>query len=267
MALHDLRDADRHVEMNMHASEPAADAGLTQDNPSRPVEHEEKVRLGQEAVARKRRGWDDWVVIGEALEVGRAEVMRIVGTNEPRGPRFEKAMAEWLVTNGFKEIDKGTRSRLLDCLKHLAEIEAWRKTLTTGEQFRLNHPNAVLRKWKTKTVVPDPNAERKPSLVAKYKEEIARLEEENHRLLREEERRARSVNITGENASEAASITDERGQTLTQTEEDEPGPPKGWYVAISIPPNTSCEQQKKLGSRLHRLERDFGATLKFRLAD
>ena len=37
-------------------------------------------------------------------------------------------MAEWLVTNGFKEIDKGTRGRLLDCLKHLAEIEAWRKT-------------------------------------------------------------------------------------------------------------------------------------------
>jgi hypothetical protein len=245
----------------------AADAGLPRDNPSRLPENQEKLRLGQEAMTRIGRGWGDWMIIAEAIEVGRTEAMQAANANEPRGKRYEREMGDWLTKNGFRGIDKGARSRLLDCLEQRAAIEKWRSTLTEAERIRLNHPSTVLRKWKTKTVVPDPNAKRKPSPVAKYKEEIARLEEENHRLLREEERRARSVNITGENASEAASITDERGQTLTQTEEDQPGPPNGWYVAISIPPNTSCEQQKKLGSRLHRLERDFGATVKFRLAD
>src|SRR4051794_24053124 len=80
----------------------------------------ETVRLGQEALARKRRGWPDWIAIGDALLAGRAEVMRDTHTNEPTGRRYEKAMAEWLVKNGFKEIDKRVRSRLLECLQHRA---------------------------------------------------------------------------------------------------------------------------------------------------
>jgi hypothetical protein len=95
-------------------------------------------------------------------------------------------MAEWLRARSFHLIDKGTRNRLLDCLKHRAEIEKWRATLTDGERFRFNHPDAVLRKWKTKTVVPDPNAPpKKPSPMAKLKAEVVRLEEDNHRMRRE----------------------------------------------------------------------------------
>ena len=46
--------------------------GLNCVNPS----ISEKVRVGQEAMAWKRRAWADWIAIGEALQVGRAEVMR-----------------------------------------------------------------------------------------------------------------------------------------------------------------------------------------------
>ena len=53
------------------------------------------------------------MIIAEALDVGRSEVMRELHTNHPSGRRYEKAMGEWLVANGFKDIDKGARCRLL----------------------------------------------------------------------------------------------------------------------------------------------------------
>jgi hypothetical protein len=92
--------------------EPETNDGLPQVNPPRPPEDQDKVRLGQEAMARRRRGWDDWVVIGEAIEVGRTEAMREANTNEPVGRRYERAMAKWLVDRSFKEIDKGIRALL-----------------------------------------------------------------------------------------------------------------------------------------------------------
>ena len=128
--------------------------GLNCVNPS----VNEKVRVGQGAMARKRRGWADWIAIGEALQVGRVEVMRDVHTNQPVGRRYEKAMAEWLVANGFKEIDKGVRSRLLECLQHRAEVDQWLSRLTDSERFRFNHPNTVAKRWKGSTVARDPNA-------------------------------------------------------------------------------------------------------------
>ena len=152
--------------------------GLTQVNPS----ISEKIRIGQEAMARKRRGWVDWIAIGEALQVGRAEVMRDAHTNQPAGRRYEKAMAEWLVANGFKEIDKGVRSRLLECLQHHTEIDQWISRLTESERFRFNHPNIVLKRWKGSTVVRDPNVAPKPSPYALLKDAHARLIEEHHCL-------------------------------------------------------------------------------------
>jgi hypothetical protein len=157
--------------------------GLSCLNPSTA---DEIVRRGTEAMERRRRGFQDWIDIAEALQIGRTEVMRAVHTNEPKGKRYEKAMGEWLIANGFKEIDKGTRKRLLECLEHRAAIEKWRTTLTDSERFHINHPDVVLRKWKAKTVVPKPNAPPKqPSPMAKLKEALALSEEENHRMRKE----------------------------------------------------------------------------------
>jgi len=136
------------------------DDELCQRNPS-PIT--EIVRRGQEAMARQCRAFEDWMAIAEALRVGRADVMRAVHTNQPTGKRYEKAMAERLITHSFHVIDKGARRRLLECLQHRNQIEKWRSRLTHAEHFRFNHPDTVLRKWKAATVVPDPNAPRKPS--------------------------------------------------------------------------------------------------------
>jgi hypothetical protein len=145
-----------------------ADDGLCQHNPS-PVSN--VVRLGQEAMARKRRNWDDWLLIAEALQAGRTEVVHALHTNEMHGRRFEKAMGEWLIAHGFKEIDKGARSRLLDCLKHKVEIQAWRAALTDSERWKFNHPDTVLRKWKKTTAIPKVNAEPEVSAMQKLKDE------------------------------------------------------------------------------------------------
>jgi hypothetical protein len=108
------------------------------------------------------------------------------------------------VANGFKEIDKGTRSRLLDCLEQRTEIERWRSILTASERWQLNHPNAVLRKWKARTSIPDAGVKSKVSRVAKYKEQIVRLDEENHRLRAELERRGIDIIGVAETSGEAA---------------------------------------------------------------
>jgi hypothetical protein len=94
-------------------------------------------------------------------------------------------MADWLLARGFHLIDKCTRNHLFECLKHRAEIAKWLAPLTEGERFNLNHPTTVLRKWKAKTVVPDPNEPRKPSPIAKLKEVNIELQEKLHRAEQE----------------------------------------------------------------------------------
>jgi hypothetical protein len=158
------------------------DHGLGQPNPSPTAE---VVRRGQEAMERKRRDFDDWMLIAEALQVGRAEVMAAVHTNQPTGRRYEKAMADWLFARGFHLIDKCTRNHLLECLKHRANIEKWRTIKTEGERFKLNHPTTVLRKWQAATVVPDPQVVKKPSAISKLKEANVELQERLHRAERE----------------------------------------------------------------------------------
>ena len=181
-AFRDLREAEHIPTAHLRT---VVDDGLSQHNPSAVSEI---VRLGQEVMAGKRRAWDDWLAIAEALQVGRTDVMRELHTNDPHGRRFEKAMGEWLLAYGFKEIDKGTRSRLLECLKHKVEIEAWRSRLTAAEQFTFGHPDTVLRKWKASTVVPDPSAPPRVSPVQKLKDSVVALHEENGRMRREIER-------------------------------------------------------------------------------
>jgi hypothetical protein len=156
---------------------PQISDGLCCHNPS-----ELKVRLGQEAMARQRRRWEDFMMIAEALHVGRTEVMRDLHTNQPTGRRYEKAMGGWLVANGFKDIDKGARHRLLECLRHREQIERWRALLTDSERFKLNHPDANLRKWKAATAIPDRNATPKASPYTKLKDAHAQLIEEHHCL-------------------------------------------------------------------------------------
>jgi hypothetical protein len=99
-------------------------------------------RLGQDAT------WADWLSIGEALLVARAQATARSNSNAPVGRAYARAMAHLLAEYGFDRIDKGDRSRLLQCLENRAAIETWRSVLPLTERLRLNHPSTVLRRWK-----------------------------------------------------------------------------------------------------------------------
>jgi hypothetical protein len=115
--------------------------------------------------------WRDWLVVGEALLVGRTEAMRSAHTNVPEGSRYNREFGDWLVRTPLGEIDKSTRKRLLDCMARGAGIEAWRATLPLSLRLDLNHPHAVLRRWQA-TQKPR-NAVKKPSYAQRRVDPIA----------------------------------------------------------------------------------------------
>jgi hypothetical protein len=150
------------------------------------AQFDEVTEAGKQAWKRIKTGavrmWEDWVVLGTAIEAGRNEAMRWAGTNRPEGRGYNERFGEWLVRAELADLDKGDRSRLMKCMEHRVEIEQWRATLTMGEKLRLNHPRLVLQKWQAATRIPDPEAENKPSPMARLKEELAGALEENVRL-------------------------------------------------------------------------------------
>jgi hypothetical protein len=154
------------------------------------VEH--CVRVGQEAWTRltNNQTFTDWLLVGEALLVGRAESMRTAHTNKPEGRAYNAEFSDWLKKNKFDGINKSTRSRLFECLAHRAEIEAWIVTLATSERLKkLNHPAVVLRNWQ-KTRVKKADEVKPQSAIAKLRATIIELEEQNHRLQRDSKDRA-----------------------------------------------------------------------------
>jgi hypothetical protein len=136
-------------------------------------------RLGTEAWKRlkKTKDYNDWLKVGEALTVGREWAMSQAQTNKPEGKAYIMAFAEWMMQYKLNDMDKGDRSRLFNVMEALPQIEEWRRTLTMTERLKLNHPNAVLRKWKAAWEVPDPN---KPNKRAKpgLRESVAELSEQ-----------------------------------------------------------------------------------------
>ena len=121
-----------------------------------PTDREQSTILhGQEAWHRLGRDhtWEDWKQVGAALVIGRSGAMREAGVNRPVGRRYNAAFAAWLEEFGFENLDKADRSRLFAVIDHLQQIETWRATLTPPERFRLNHPSAVFRKWKSANAI------------------------------------------------------------------------------------------------------------------
>jgi hypothetical protein len=112
---------------------------------------------------KKDKNWNDWLKVGEALVAWREWAMNQAGTNEPKGKGYNMAFGEKLQQYKMDDMDKGDRSRLFTVMDNLPMIEEWRRTLTLTERLKLNHPNAVLRKWKAR-VEPEQPPSDKPTL-------------------------------------------------------------------------------------------------------
>jgi hypothetical protein len=68
------------------------------------------------------------------------------------GQIYCKAFGAWLAKCGFGSIEKSVRSAALDLVEHLAEIEAWRATLSEKRRRRqLKHPLSNVAAWRKAT--------------------------------------------------------------------------------------------------------------------
>src|SRR5580704_9455300 len=133
-------------------------------------------RQGTEAWRRLKRdkNWNDWITVGEALGQGREWAMNQASTNRPEGKAYNMAFGEWLAKYKLDDMDKGDRSRLFKVIDNRAMIDVCFKTMTTTERMKLNHPNAVLRKWMKAIEPEDKEKSDKPTL----RDNVANLSEE-----------------------------------------------------------------------------------------
>jgi hypothetical protein len=111
------------------------------------------VALGREAWLRRkaeaRASWDDWVLVGKAIQVGHEEAKRQAG-GKATGKKYSAVFHPWLKDNGFLDMDKDDRSKLLWLVNRLPEIEAWRATRSKRERALWNHPYTVYMKARCK---------------------------------------------------------------------------------------------------------------------
>jgi hypothetical protein len=91
--------------------------------------------------------WQDWLLVGEALLIGRGEAMAKAKSNKPFGKIYSRFFGGWLRARGFVGISNQERYRAILCAEHKTEIEAWRATLTEAKRRRFNHPGSVWAHW------------------------------------------------------------------------------------------------------------------------
>ena len=99
--------------------------------------------------ANTHKTWDDWILVGKALHVGRQEA--IARTGMPPGHKLcNDAFSLWLKQHqdlaDFNIIDKKScRARLLWIIDNLDKIERWRATRSVSERAAWNSPSTTYR--------------------------------------------------------------------------------------------------------------------------
>jgi len=123
-------------------------------------------RQGQEAWKnlQNEQNYNDWIKVGEALQIGRTQAMAEAGVNTPSGKGYNIAFGKWLKKYQLDTMDSGDRTRLFDVMANKVPIEEWRAGLTLPERLKLNHPNSIWRKWKVRQQAKKPKDPNKPTL-------------------------------------------------------------------------------------------------------
>src|SRR4029077_5355153 len=106
----------------------------------------------------------DWLLVGKACQLLRAEAMLTAHVNRPAGRLYNQEYSDLLKTYGFAGIDKAVRSKLFFILDNIAEIEKWLATVPANKRLELNHPQTIWRAYQ-RTIVKKPDDARKPSHV------------------------------------------------------------------------------------------------------
>jgi hypothetical protein len=150
------------------------------------VERKQRVlENGLEALRRLKgdQTFEDWTTLGEAMMVITEEAIAEAGVEE--WDEDNRALAKVFVrmweeyerraASNEKPLTKQERWALRFLMTH-PEVRNWRDALPGPDKRRLNHPNAVINKWKAKTQVRQPSG--KPTL----RDSVVNLSEENEAL-------------------------------------------------------------------------------------
>jgi hypothetical protein len=116
-------------------------AGLTQESDIAAA------RAAWQRLRNERQTFNDWVLIGRALAIGRAVCMHQAKANKPHGYAYNRMMGAWLKANGLDGISNQERYRAVLVVENLAAIELWREALPEEKRRRFNHPGAVWAHW------------------------------------------------------------------------------------------------------------------------
>ena len=148
--------------------------------------------------------WEDWMGAGAAMAIITEEALVEVGAlkwdpnNKRAVKEFNRRWDEYETGAGknHKPLSKQERCALREILGN-PEIAAWRGTLTSPEKRHLNHPKAVLSRFKAQAKAKAiPAANRKPSPQAKLKAANIELQEELYRLKQQSDGNAFTKNDT-----------------------------------------------------------------------
>jgi hypothetical protein len=128
-----------------------------------------------DAATRLKRGqsWDDWLMIGIFLNIGRNKAMVRAGTNEPIGARYIKAFSEWMGSYAWiGDIDKATRTHAMWCVDHVDELVRLRENMGLTQRLTANHPTTMRRRWEKaqKELDKPPAAKKEPKSAALERE-------------------------------------------------------------------------------------------------
>jgi hypothetical protein len=176
---------DFRAEINARHHDQQHGDGLTQHNPS----DSDIIREAQEAAHRLVAGqsWEDWKAVARALQVVRTQSMAEANTNKPEGKHYAAAISRRLADAKLDKLlggneHKALRCRLLDLIDRISDVETWRAKLPTNKRLKWNHPLTVYKNWQNSIIPTNNNSEKPGSPVAKLKQSVAELSEENQRL-------------------------------------------------------------------------------------
>jgi hypothetical protein len=86
--------------------------------------------------------------VSAALYCGRNHALRVACTDTPKGPRYTKALSQWLEQHfGSRPLPKQTRYWAILLYENLPAIEKWRQSLSERERQKLINPQSVVRRW------------------------------------------------------------------------------------------------------------------------
>jgi hypothetical protein len=95
--------------------------------------------------------YEDWLAIGRALVVGKAQCLHQAGTNRPYGPVYLRSMRAWLDCAGLGDVETQERRGAIFIAEHEAEVTAWRQSLSPAETRNANHPSTIVKHFQAGT--------------------------------------------------------------------------------------------------------------------